>query len=150
MISIEKSKELRDTFLKLEKEQIRLVSMLATERMWKSFVNYLNTDRSPRLEESARICLDIIWEKIIKGEVSDAQRQEYIRMLQIVNSSSDEENPEEEFLALYPLYLIGQLFSDMLCDDKEQLISACSGATVRTLDMISDDILNFCSISMVE
>lgn len=142
MITFEKSKELRDIFLNLKEEQIRLVAMLATERMWKSFADYLIIERSPNLEESARVCLDIIWEKTLKGKISDMREQEYDRMLDIVNHSSDEENPEGEFLTRYPLYFIGQLFSDMLSDDREQVINECSGSAIRPLEMICDDVLN--------
>lgn len=149
MISIKKNKELKVTFTELSDDQIRLVAILANERMWKSFADYLILENSPKLEESVRICLDIIWEKTIKGMISDDQRQKYNRMIQVIDSSSNEENPEDEFLAIYPIYLIGQLYSDMLCNDKNKIITVCSSATVRPLDMICDDLLNTVSDEML-
>ena len=140
LISDKKYKELKDIFMELKEEQIRLVGLLATERLWKPFTDSLILARSPKLEESVRTCLDLLWESSIEGVISNHQNQEYDRMLQVINSTADEENPEEEFLTPYPLYLLGGLSSGRRCNNKKQIIDVYGAKTVRPLDMICDDI----------
>jgi len=150
LVSDKKGNELEDIFIELKDEQIRLVALLAAERMWKSFTNYLILERSPKLEESVRTCLDILWDSNIEGGISDSQNQEYERMLDIINSTTNEENPEEEFVDIYPLYLIGGLSSGRRFNSRKQVITTCSSKTVRPLDMICDDLLNTVTDNMLD
>lgn len=142
MISTDKKAEIYELLLKMQTSQMRLVALLASERMWMSFAENLNFQYKNPLDKNVRICLDLIWDKVLQGTATEEQLKKYKDTLDIINNTVDDVGTKEEFLAPYPLYLIDQLFSGIYSVDDSQIAEICSGATVRVLDMICDDILD--------
>ena len=148
MISLETMKKVETEFLGMNAQQIPIVPLLASERMWLVFQEGIHPKYKAKLEYHVRSCLDIMWRCVLEGN-SPIQEEIYQKNLNTINDLADENNPDAEFITPFPLYLIDQLFSGILDTDDEDRVRTCAAATVRTLDMICDNLFDQVDNSLV-
>ena len=141
MISLKVMQRIEPKFLDMSVNQIRIVPLLASERMWSAFLAGLHPYHAFELKYCVRNCMDIMWDYILDGP-SSAKKEMYEDALSALNDLSDDNEPLEEFITPFPPYLIDQLFSGIISTDGENLANICAATTVRTLDMICDNIFD--------
>ena len=141
MIGLETMKKIETEFSGMNAQQIAVVPLLASERMWLVFQEGLHPQYKAKLEHHVRSCLDIMWECVFEGK-SPIQEEIYQKNLNTINDLADENDPDAEFTTPFPFYLIDQLFSGILDTDDEDKARTCAAATVRALDMICDNLFD--------
>lgn len=141
MIGLETMKKIETEFSGMNAQQIAVVPLLASERMWLVFQEGIHPQHKAKLEYHVRSCLDIMWGCVFEGN-SPIQEEVYQKNLNAINDLADENDPDAEFITPFPLYLIDQLFSGILDTDDENRVRTCAAATVRTLDMICDHLFD--------